>query len=116
MTWFALHETATGRLESIGEIVDDDAVAARGLTKVALAGKPLLKGVMWDPVTRTFVPRPAKVLIDRLEDIKTDADFKAFWDGLNPAQQTKMRDFFIRFLGALRFRNAAWRADSLDAE
>ncbi|HSF94782.1 MAG TPA: hypothetical protein VLA52_07125 [Thermohalobaculum sp.] len=112
MAWAAIHDPppplGTGELRGTGDdrvnFPSDAEIALKGWVKTLLAGEPDLRSQMWDAATVRFVARPAPVFVDRLEDLKTDADFQAIWDGLNPAQQTRVRNFFVRFLGARRFR------------
>ena len=107
MTWFAVHEIATGRLVSMATVVADP--LPPGLTKKNLgAGKPP-DTEMWDEATTSFVPRPPKTLIDRFDDdLLTHVEFKQFqnvYNSLNPGQQKQVRDDLIIWLGGIRFRN-----------
>lgn len=107
MTWYAIYETATGRLESIGE--RDEPLRTARLDSLALEQQPNLSQIMWDETTRGFVPRPAKVLVDRLDDFLTHpnyADFQTLWNALNATNKTRLRNIAIRLLGRNRYRNA----------
>jgi hypothetical protein len=107
MAWYVAYDTATGRLES----ESDTEIAARtGKTVLQLADRPNINanGVMWDESTRTFIARPLKVLIDRLEDIQTNpnfADFMTAYNTLSAANKTRLRNMVIRLLGSRRWRN-----------
>lgn len=106
MAWFLIYDTATGRLESE---CDTEITAKAGKTVLHLADRPNISagGVTWDTVTRTFIPRPAKVLIDRLDDIQTNsnfADFMTVYNSLNTANKTRLRNMIIRLLGNRRYR------------
>lgn len=106
MTWYAIFETASGRLESIGE--RDDALRTARLESVALDAAPDLSSVMWDETTRDFVARPAKVLVDRLDDIQSHpdaSDFLTAFNSLNAANRTRVRNFLIWLLNRYRYRN-----------
>lgn len=107
MTWTALYQDATGRLLSVGTVVADQLPA--GTVAVVLAEKPR-RDQMWDSATRSFVPRPAKVLVDRLVDLRTRAryaDFRDVYQRLSAADRTKVRDALALFLGRARYRNQA---------
>ena len=105
MTWFAVFESATGRLHSVGEVLADP--LPDWLESIIIADKPD-ETLMWDENTRLFVSRPAKVFIDRLQDILTDPNYSEFvtvWNGLNATRKTQLRNAMIRLLGGARFRN-----------
>lgn len=109
MTWKAYYETATGRLLSVGEIEPEQ--LPPGVSELLLAGQPNIDAVMWDVATRAFVARPAKVLVDRLQDMITDsaysADLIALWNALNATNRTRLRNGLIRLLGGARWRGPA---------
>ena|SRR3990167_5317272 len=105
MTWFAVFETLTGRLHSIGEVLADPLPV--DLSTLVLAGQPDASQ-MWDQDTRQFIARPPKVLVDRLQDILTNpnySEFQTVWNGLNTARKTQLRNAMILLLGPARFRN-----------
>lgn len=104
MSWQALYDVATGRLISVGDVVAD--ALPDGLAALPLAGSPA-DSDMWDAATRSFVARPAKVLVDRLQDLLSDADFAAAWASLSAAQRTRLRTALIRLLGRQRYRAAS---------
>jgi hypothetical protein len=101
--YFALYNTTTGALLSQGTLMVTP--LPPGTAILELQGPPL-DSEMWDTATRTFVPRPAKVLSDRLLDLLDDADFAAAWASLNATQRTRLRTALIRLLGRYRWRNA----------
>lgn len=103
MACFALYETATGRLHSLGNVVVDP--VPDGMTVMLVGDNPPDASVMWDEATRTFVPRPAKVLIDRLQDFLDRPGVQAVWDSLTPGQKIAVRDALIRILGPKRYRS-----------
>jgi hypothetical protein len=105
MTWYAIYQSSDGRLVSIGEAESQPVIA--GMVALPLAGKPDLKPLMWDEATRAFVVRPAKVLVDRLDDIAGNPNYQDFLDAyqaLSAANRTKLRNAVIRLLGSKRFR------------
>jgi len=64
-------------------------------------------GTTWDEATRTFLPEPAPVVVDRLNDLVAHADFAEFrqvWDTLSTAQHAAVRRMMIKLLGSFRFR------------
>lgn len=107
MTWFAVYDSTTGDLKSVGTVIAPQAALdAQNLTAVQLAGKPD-DATMWDKTSKAFVARPAKVLVDRLQDFLDDTNFLAVWNGLSAGQKNAVRTTMIRILGKRRFRNAA---------
>ena len=116
MPWYALYDKLTGRLHSLGTILAEkipDSLAVKELSgwgesdNQAEAEPP---GIMWDEVTRDFIARPPKVLIDRLEDIITNpdyAEFKEVWDLLNATRKQKVKNALARLLGRARWRNVS---------
>jgi hypothetical protein len=104
---FAYYETSTGRLVSVG--TDANPSPPAGVTELQIASLPNFSTEVWDAASRTFVARPAKVLIDRLNEIITDSqyadDIIALWNTLNAANRTRLRNGLIRLLGRYRFRS-----------
>ena len=114
MAWYAICETASGRLISLGEA--DVAPVIVGATALTLAGAPDLQVQVWDEATRAFVARPAKVLVDRLQDLLSNpayADFVTAYNALNAANKTRLRNMLIQLLGRRRWR-ASGEAVELD--
>jgi hypothetical protein len=114
MAWYAIYNTANGALESIGS--SDEMPSIPNKTTLELVERPDLSAVMWDEVTRSFIARPAKVLIDRLNDIQTNpnfADFMTVYNGLNATNKTRLRNMIIRLLGNRRYRS---QSESVEIE
>lgn len=109
MTWYCYYDD-TGRLVSQGSL---DTPAPDGLTRLELPAKPP-DSQMWDESTRSFVPRPAKVLVDRLQDLADDPELVAVWQQLTVAQRQVLRDRLGRLLGQYRYRNEAQPQDLID--
>ena len=107
MTWFAIHEIATGRLVSVGTVIADP--LPPGLISKSLGPNRPSDSKMWDEATLTFVARPVKVLVDRFDnDLLTNVQFIQFqnvYNGLNPGQKKQVRDDLVKWLGGVRFRN-----------
>jgi hypothetical protein len=114
MPWFAVYESTTGRLVSVGQQVADPLPA--GLTAAQLGQRPA-DNQMWDTATRAFVARPAKVLVDRLlTDLLSNPAFSELqtaYNSLSAANKTRIRNGLILFLGRLRWR-AQGEAVTLD--
>lgn len=107
MAWYAYIRDADGALLSLGTV---DTPAPAGVTRTELAIIPTDPAWMYDASTRTFIARPVKVLIDRLQDMLTDpayAEFVTAYNTLNTANRTRIRNGLIRLLGAQRFRAQA---------
>lgn len=110
--WKLLIDRDSGELVSVGTVVADDA-ADRFDVVDAGEDRPDQSDVQWDRGQRAFVPRPARVLIDRLDDIEgwllADADWKAVWDSLSVTRKTQvragLRRVLMRLLAERRYRD-----------
>lgn len=98
--WFYVVEDATGRLLSE---TDQEVIPGSGRSVVSRAVRADAS-VMWDEVSRAFVARPAKVLVDRLTDLDNDSALSAVWTRLTTAQRTALRNRLIALLGSQRMR------------
>lgn len=107
MPWFAIYETATGRLRSLATIRTDPLKA--GLASIEFADRPDDSANMWDRATLSFVPRPPKILADRFDDdLLTHPKFKGFrevYDSLSNPDQNKIRKVIRTLLGTELKRN-----------
>ncbi|KKK55825.1 hypothetical protein LCGC14_3070680 [marine sediment metagenome] len=101
MTYFAVYETSTGILRSLGTVLADPMPPQ--FTVIDIGTSPA-DNTMWDETTRTFIPRPPKVFVDRLEDLRNRPAFKQVWNTLNQNQRDAMRQALIWILGKARFR------------
>jgi len=104
MAWYAVYSSATGRLVSVGQVVADplpgDQVAS------LLAGRPGDEE-MWNEGARLFVARPAKVPVDRLQDLATNPDYAEFqtaYNALSAANRQRLTNALMRLLGRARYR------------
>ena len=79
MTWFAVYETATGRLISIGEVVASPLPA--GLTAVDVGLTP--PSGVWNSVTHAFDPAPV---------LKAVLAARDFWQRFTPAEREALWD------------------------
>lgn len=101
---YALYTTATGQLVSLSTVLPDPVPAE--LSVLARETAPA-DSEMWDAASRSWVARPVKVRIDRLDDLQADTDFLQVWGSLNAAQRNRLRTVVIRLLGRHRYRNAS---------
>jgi hypothetical protein len=104
MPWHYLYDTASGRLRGESLTPPDAAVVAALNGTVLVLDARALDAQMWDTATRAFVARPAKVLVDRMDDIAADAR----WDGIRTRLTAPQRDTLValitELLGTRRFR------------
>lgn len=112
---FVVYETATGRPITLARDLPRGGLPAAGAgeTVVGVDPFPDLGGAMWDPASRAFVARPAKVLVDRIDDLRSDVEYQPLRDAvaaLRPqdraTMQSAIEEAFINMLGPERFRNA----------
>lgn len=71
MAWFVVVDDTTGRLQTAAF---QDPVAPSvnpPLIVIPLAGPPS-RNEMWDEGTRTYVPRPPRIYVDRAQDVIND--------------------------------------------
>lgn len=105
MTWFAVFEVATGRLESVGQVVADDAtLAAKGLDKLALPGKPD-RTQQWNEGTRTY---------DTITPPKRKIEMQQFIDRFTPSEWDDLTDLATTNKQARGFVNYLRTAKSVD--
>jgi hypothetical protein len=108
MAWFAITNTLSGELVSIASVLADPLPV--GLIALLQVTEPDLRASQWNSSLRLFEARPAKVLIDRWNDLLTDpnyVDFQTVYNGLNTANKTRLRTMLQRVFGNMRFRNAS---------
>lgn len=101
MAYFMLYETATGRPISLSSVEADPIRAGRTSVDIGSAPSP---DTMWDNATRAFIPRPPKVFVDRIEDLKNLPGMNSLWNKLKPADKTTLQNALITLLGSERFR------------
>lgn len=100
--WYAIVEEVTGRLHSVGSVVAD--VLPFGLIKIPLEKEPTTDD-MWDEKLQKFVLRPAKEVVDRLEDFLDQPGVREALVALTPAQYKAIVGAAIFVLGKRRYRN-----------
>ena len=71
MPWYAVYESATGRLESIGEIIADP--LRPDLQAKLIDAPPDWDLVEWDATLLDFVPRPPKPVKNLIEIVLSHA-------------------------------------------
>jgi hypothetical protein len=100
--WYALYDTTTGALLSLGTVVPDTLPGGSAL--VALTSQPDLT-VMWDPITCTFIPKPPDTVVDRAyTDLPADATLATMWSQLDATQTDILKARIATLLGPYRFR------------
>lgn len=102
-SWFAIYETATGRLRSLATIKTDP--LGTGLAFIEFADRPDDFTNMWDEGRLSFIPRPAKILVDRWDDTINDPATKGIWIAMNAVNRGKLKTSITEILGTERFRN-----------
>lgn len=109
MTWFAIYEIVTGRLESVSTIVPDLLPPAFAKKNLGESRPP--DSEMWDEATVSFILRPLKILKDRFDDdLLTHPrydQFRTLYDTLAPPDKATIRNAFRTLLGTNLKRNQA---------
>lgn len=103
------YEIATGRLLSVGTTWAADPGPGVGFVDYDLPQMPDLSNLMWDEAQLAFVARPAKILVDRFDDLinlPEYADFQTVWNGLSTNRKNTLRNVMIFLLGRRRYRAA----------
>lgn len=108
MAWTAIFDQASGRLISVGDVVGS---LPSGVSTLTLAGPPDLATQMWDETSRSFVSRPAKVFVDRIQDLADDPVLSTVWSRLTAAQRTTLRNRLVTLLGKYRFHSTSSSTD-----
>lgn len=107
--WHYLYEAGTGRLlsETEADAAPDVPVGVAVLSRDSRAEDT----EMWEEASKSFAPRPAKVLVDRLTDLANDPVLSEVWSRLTATQRTTLRNRLIRLLGYRRFRGSGEPVD-----
>ena len=72
--WFAVCETATGELKSVGTVIVDP--LPKDLEAIALSDEPDWSLNIWDNAAKGLIPRPPDPpLKDRVDDIMAEPEF-----------------------------------------
>lgn len=106
MIWRAIYNSSDGRLRSVGSVWTEPP----GTDFREYAEKPDDSENMWDEATRNFIPRPPKILIDRMDDLEghpTFLQFQEVFDTLTSQQKAKVRNALRMMLWSEQFRNVA---------
>lgn len=103
MPWYAVYETTTGKLVSLGTVLAQTLPANLTAKDLGLNKPPDLQ--MWDEATRSFVPRPAKVLVDRVAGLIADPVLASTWARLTPSQRSILQTRLGEVLGTYRYRH-----------
>jgi len=116
MNWFAVYESATGRLVSTGTVVASAAdLSRRGLVSKALAFDPQVPERQWNESTQDFdvvVPPKPRVQVQDFVDRFTVAEREALSDAARshptPAVRTKIAAFneYLRTASAISLEDS----------
>lgn len=101
MTWFAVYENATGRLESLGTVIAADGdLTSRGLSAKPLAFDPRVETKRWNAARREFNDVPARkavlerrVFLARLSAAEREDIFDAARSHPNDAARKRLQAF-----------------------
>ena len=108
--WYALYDTTTGELLSLGTAIPVD--IAPGRDYIIVADWDFLSNlVIWDTSLRLFVFRIPDVLIDRVTDLVNDVELASIWSTLSTAQAIALQTRIALMLGPYR-----WRFDFQDID
>lgn len=125
--WYGLVNPETGDLASVGTESMFEGGIVPGLGEqyqgynVIVFGEtaPNWSMLTWDVPTQSVVPRPAPVIISRLDDIEqwllADPDFILMWNALNQTRKTQLRNGWRRVMARL-LGQQQWRGESEDVE
>lgn len=94
MPYYAIFDSTTGKLLSLASRLPEtlaDGVSSKNI------GNPPRRNQMWDEAKRTYVGRPAKVVIDRLDRKKNgtkpkDIAFQSVFNQLRPADKAVINE------------------------
>jgi len=100
--WYAVVEKSTGRAISFGTKIAS--ILPAEWEAIPISNQPGSEQV-WDEATRSLIPRPPKVLIDRVDDVLAKPTVQTFISGLNSGQRNLFRAILIELLGNRRFRS-----------
>lgn len=98
--WYALFDTTTGELLSLGAEVPEPLAGA----DYVVLGRQPDESMIWDATLRLFVPRPLDVLIDRVSDLVGDPGLASAWAALTTEQSLAMQARIALMLGPHRYR------------
>lgn len=104
--WYTLYETATGILRGHTSEAGLPSPVPGTFTVVNHGPDRQDQTKRWDVPTRTWVPIPAEVLIDRLQDMVNHPYLSGAWTRLTTTQRQQLRKAMVWLLGAHRFRRA----------
>lgn len=102
--WYTLYTTATGVIRGHTSEVGLPSPVPAGITVVNHGPNRMDQTNRWDASTRTWVPIPPPVVIDRLQDLANHPFLSQVWTRLTVAQRTQLRKAMVWLLGGYRFR------------
>ena len=98
MTFYMFYEEGTGRPISSSLVIPPRVTSGVGIKEFA---NPPLDSEMWDEETLEFVPRPAKLQVDRIDEFMSYFSPESF----SQVQREKIVGLLVEMLGDRRFRN-----------
>ena len=104
MPWSLYIRDSDGQLLSVA---DTDDPPPAGVVRMAVTSDPRDPALMYDPAQRAMVARPAKVLIDRWQDLRADPTFAAIYSSLNATRKAQIQAVLVRVFGKFRYRSAS---------
>lgn len=111
--WYALYDTTTGELLSMGTDIPNPP-AGTAYTVVGDWGT-YADTVIWDPTQHIFVPKPLDTVIDRVDDMIGDSTLTAVWAALSSDQSIALQQRIALLLGPFRYRFAFQGVDIVGA-
>ena len=102
--WYALYDTTTGELLSMGTDVPTPPAG----TDYTVVGDWQMydEVVIWDSTLRIFVQKPLDFVIDRVDDMLGDSTLTAVWAALSSDQSIALQQRIALLLGPFRYRFA----------
>ena len=127
--WYGLVNQTTNDLASVGTEAMFEGKVYPGTTYTSGAQTfdvitfgetaPDWATLTWDAPTRSIKPRPAPVLISRLDDVEqwllSDPDFLFAWNNLSATRKARLRDGWRRVVAKL-LGGQVWRGESEEVE
>lgn len=99
MAWFVIVDDTNGRLQTAAFQDPVAPTVSPPFIVLSLAGQPAAS-TMWDEATRTYVPRPPLVFVDRSDDIIDDPRLNS----VNLGIKNQVRNVIDDVLGLERWR------------
>jgi len=99
--WYALYDTTTGELLSLGTTLD---LPLPSGTDVLVIGNEPDASLIWDTTARNYVAAPVATLVDRVVDLVADPTLTSAWASLSANDSQAMQARIGQMLGPYRYR------------